>query len=148
MLASGLFIYTKFGKTLYYDNKEWIYYSLNIFGVILTIVCIIACLTVGSDLSQRLVIDEKIALYETENKAIEEDISLIVSQYQNYELEAFENLKPDNVIAAVGMYPELKTNQLVSKQIDLYVQNNEEIKALKRERLNYKVLAWWLYFGK
>ena len=45
------------------------------------------------------------------------------------------------------MYPELKSDNLVTKQIELYVENNKQIKKLKSEKLDYNLMAWWLYFG-
>ena len=45
-------------------------------------------------------------------------------------------------------FPELKSNELVKKQMDVYVCNNDKIKKLKEEKLEYSVARWWLYFGK
>ena len=45
------------------------------------------------------------------------------------------------------MYPEIKSDDLVTRQINLYIENNKQIKSLKSQKLNYHLMAWWLYFG-
>ena len=45
-----------------------------------------------------------------------------------------------------SMYPELKSNELATKQINLYISNNAEIKKLKEAKLDYEVYKWWLFF--
>lgn len=148
ILSAGIFTYTKFGRNLWHKDREWVYYLLNIAGAVILVVSFIAAMCMGSEFSQRIIIDEKIALYENENRAIEENVNAIVSQYQSYESDMFKNFKPDSMVFAIGMYPELKSNELVSKQIELYVENNKTIKELKQKQLDYKVTAWWLYFGR
>lgn len=79
-------------------------------------------------LSGRLTIDEKISMYESENKSIETSISTIVENYKDYEKEIFENVKQDSYVTiAMQMYPELKSNDLVKNQIDVYTKNNEKL---------------------
>ena len=116
-----------------------------IFAVVFTIVLAIALLVVGITYSESMVIDDKVALYQEENRNIETSIDATVQQYQHYEQETFEKCKVDPAVVLV-MYPELKSNELVVKQIDLYVKNNEKIKKLKSDKLDYKVYGWWLCF--
>lgn len=33
------------------------------------------------------------------------------------------------------------------KEIDVYVKNNNKIKSLKEDKINYNADKWWLYFG-
>lgn len=147
ILASGIFIYTKFGSELYHEDKEWIYITLNVVGTIVVVISIIAGIVVGSSLTDRFVIDEKIALHETENKVIEEEIATVAQEYKTYESTTLESLKYANPTTIVGVFPELKSNEIVKQQVDLYISNNKEIKMLKQSKLNHKLLAWWLYFG-
>ena len=93
------------------------------------------------------VIDEKIAMYEEENTNIESDIAVAVKGYQDYETEIFTNAANDSPIVLVSLYPELKSDELVKSQIDVYIANNEKIKELKEKKINGKVYRWWLYFG-
>ena len=119
----------------------------TILSVVFTIVLSIALLIVGITYSESMVINDKIALYQEENQKIETSIDATVKQYQNYEQETFEKCKVDPTVVFM-MYPELKSNELAVKQIELYAKNNEKIKKLKAERLDYKVYGWWLCFKK
>lgn len=109
------------------------------------IILLIATIVVGADYSQSMVIDDKIALYQEENQKIETSIDVTVQQYKNYEQETFEKCKTDPTMVLV-MYPELKSNELITKQIDVYINNNEKIKKLKGDKLACKVFGWWLFF--
>ena len=96
-------------------------------------------------------IPEKIRMYEAENTQIEQNIAEIVQNYQTYEKDTYADLKPDggsDVIASVSMYPELKSDSLVAKQIEIHTENQNIIKELKIEEINMRSIRWWLYFGK
>lgn len=92
-------------------------------------------------------IDQKIELYESENQQIEEDIAVLVNEYMKHEEDIFVECAPDSSISLVALYPELKSNLLVEKQIEIYVSNTEEIKLLKSQRISASLIKWWLYFG-
>ena len=96
--------------------------------------------------SGAFVIDDKIAIYEEENIKIEDRINTIVTEYQNYEQETFSSLKADGVDMVFAMYPELKSNDLVVSQINLYIENNKKIKELKEQKLDYRLMRWALIF--
>ena len=91
-------------------------------------------------------IDDKIKLYQEENKNIEAEITKIVNNYQGYEKEIIENVADMEVLLI--KIPELKTSELVKKQMDLYIKNNDKIKELKESKINDKTVKWLLYFGK
>jgi hypothetical protein len=92
-------------------------------------------------------IDQKIELYESENQQIEEDIAVLVNEYMKHEENIFVECAPDSSISLIALYPELKSNLLVEKQIEIYVANTEEIKQLKSQRISASIIKWWLYFG-
>lgn len=128
---------------------QWIYnyyWMLNFIGGILISVAFIAIIFVAPNYSNIMVIDDKIALYEEENANIEQNIGELVENYKDYESSTFENFKLDNLSMLFSMYPELKSNELATKQIDLYISNNTEIKKLKETKLDYEVYKWWLFF--
>lgn len=148
ILAVGIYIWKVHGRELWNRDLEWIYCTINTVGGILVVISLIAALIVGVNLSNRIIIDNKIALYQEENDQIEKDISTIVNNYMDYEQDTFSEFKNDNPAVLVSMYPELKSDTLISKQIEVYAANNQEIKSLKALKLNLSLCAWWLYFGK
>ena len=135
----------KFRQACYDDEN--IYSVLNSIGGILLVISLIATLAIGVKYSQIRVIDDRISLYQEENTKIEEQVNIIVEKYQAYEKDTFENCKIEDPTMVFVMYPKLKSDSLVTKQINLYVENNKQIKKLKSEKLDYHLMAWWLYFG-
>lgn len=116
-------------------------------AVVLIIACLIGLIILGVCVSKLNVIDDKIAMYEEENNKIETQIAETVKQYQEYEHDIFVEVAPESAVTLVSLYPELKADTLVQKQIEVYVANNEVIKELKASKINGSVLKWWLYFG-
>ena len=108
---------------------------------IVVIICLCVCLT-GATLA-----DEKISMYEEENEKIELRISEAIKEYQKYESGVFEKVTPENAVTLVTVYPELKSDALMQKQIEVYLNNNEELKELKVMKIEEKIYRWWLYFG-
>lgn len=118
------------------------------FSVIVFVVALIAALVLSISVSNLKVIDQKIEMYQEENAKIEEQISEIVKQYQEYESGIFAEVSPESAITLVALYPDLKADALVQKQIEVYLENNETIKDLKEDKINGSVKRWWLYFGR
>lgn len=112
-------------------------------AVISSIALILLMISVSND----KVIDQKIEMYQAENTRIENQVMECVKQYQEYETEIFTEVKPESAVTLVSLYPELKADVLVSKQIEIYIDNNEHIKALKKDKINGNIYRWWLYFG-
>lgn len=146
-LAVGIFLYAKFGRTFYNNDTEWIYLVLNAAGTVVCVASLIAMLVVGISYSDHAIIDDKIEIYRNENEAIEQQIEIIVDNFTSYESDTFQLIKGEDAITFVTVYPELKSNELIVKQIDIYTDNKNQIKYLECEKLNYRVLAWWLFFG-
>ena len=93
------------------------------------------------------VIDDKIAMYESQNTKIEEQISDVVERYMEYESGVFTEVSSDSAITLVALYPDLKSDALVESQIELYTDNNRKITELMEKKINGSVTRWWLYFG-
>lgn len=129
--------------TFWSDDEEFV-----IIPVIIFIVEIIALVICVSNLVGMRTIDNKIELYNIQNKEIEEKISIVVKQYMDFESETFKELKSDSYINLVALYPELKSDTLVQQQITLYTENNNKIIELKEKKLNKTIYKWWVYFGK
>lgn len=115
---------------------------LMLIGEIIALIFCICCL-VGFR-----VIDDKIELYTNQNKQIEEKIEVVVKSYMNYESDTLKELKSDSYITLVNLYPELKSDEMIKQQIELYTSNNTKITELKEEKLNKTLYKWWIYFGK
>ena len=147
ILAAGIVVYKVFGYKMYQKDIEWIYYILNTIGVIGCAVVAIAALVVGITYSHHRIIDQRIKMYETENVQIEERIATAVNGYMKYESDTFDKYDHDDALGLVTLFPELKSDSLISKQIEVYMENNKQIKMLKEEKLSYRIYAWWLFFG-
>ena len=114
---------------------------------ILVIPLFIQILLIASLISG-LNLDSRIELYQSQNAEIESKVQATVASYLTHEKQTYKDLKPDNAIAVVSAYPELHSNELVKKQIEVYEDNNKKILGLKEEKLNQSVYKWWLYFGR
>lgn len=119
-----------------------------VFGAMATIAVVIVSLVQIHSLVEISTIDERIAMYEEQNAEIEGQIETVVKEYQEYESGIMTEVgDKDSYITLVSLYPELKADALVSKQIEVYLNNNKTIVDLKNQKLNEKVYRWWLYFG-
>jgi hypothetical protein len=153
ILGVGLII-TGVGALIYYKfyddlplSAEWLYGVPLVSGISISVVSLIVAIGLGVSLSGSMTIDEKIAIYQEENTKIETIVSSAVEEYKEYESGTFKDLKYNSPEILFAMYPELKSNSLVAEQMELYVNNNQIIKDLKITKLNYRLTAWWLYFG-
>lgn len=124
------------------DPSEWL------FGVeLLCIILLFLEFLVLLDMKQKELIDEKIVMYEEENDRIEMEIKDAVENYMQYESGIYKDLKNESVMSLIYIYPELKSDVLVEKEIELYISNNDKIKELKESKLYISIAKWLLYFG-
>ena len=138
--------------SIYIDNKSRYgndcagYVSVvSILGLIIVLISFISLLVLVSSYSM---IDSKIELYQSQNTEIESKIQATVASYLAHERQTYKDLRPDNAITIALAYPELHSNELVKKQIEVYEDNNKKIISLKEEKLNQSIYKWWLYFGR
>ena len=143
MIALGMVLCDKLD-----GGKDEIGTMFQIAGMVATIISTIVAIVLLICVLNRVNIDKKIVLYEEENAKIEQQIADTVKQYQEYETGIFTEVSPEDSIALVALYPELKSDTLVQSQIEVYVENNKAIKELKSLAINASVYRWWLYFGK
>jgi len=64
--------------------------------------------------------------YEEQNSKIEEQIDVVVKQYMEYESDTYAMTAPESSITLVSLYPELKSDELVKRQITVYQENNRK----------------------
>ena len=93
-------------------------------------------------------LDDKMAMYEHENAAIEQSVDILVTDYYKHESDTYSSLKPENAVLFASAYPELQGNDLAMKQLEVYVDNNNKIKELKEDQIDLSRNRFWLYFGK
>ena len=107
----------------------------------------VALCLIGGVVNER-VIDNKIELLEKQNTEIEEKVELTVKTYMAFERDTLKEFKIDSYMQIANLYPELKSNELIQSQINLYEQNNEKILELRNEKVETSNYKWWLYFGR
>ena len=115
-----------------------------------SIVCIIALVGIFINIDYIIrgrTLDDKIAMYEQENAAIEQSVDVFVKDYYRHESDTYSSLTPENAVLFASAYPELQSNELATKQLEIYVENNNKIKGLKEDQINLSKNRFWLYFG-
>ena len=116
-----------------------------------SIVCIIAMVGIFINIDYLIrgrTLDDKIAMYEQENAAIEQSVDVLVKDYYRHESDTYSSLTPENAVLFASAYPELQSNELATKQLEIYVENNNNIKELKKDQINLSKNRFWLYFGR
>ena len=120
--------------------------SVAVSGAIGIICLLMTVVSIGKVVGSSA-IDEQINLYEDANVQIEEHINSAVDEYKAYENDTLEKFDGSNGTEIISVYPELKTNELIQEQMDIYYQNQTTILELKSEKIGMKPWKWWLYFG-
>ena len=118
------------------------------FGSLISVVALIGIIINIGILINGRTFDDKIAMYEQENAAIEQSVDVLVKDYYKHESDTYSSLKPENAVLFASAYPELQSNELATKQLEIYVDNNNKIKELKEDQINLSRNRFWLYFGR
>lgn len=132
-------------KSRYGNDTAKFIFEILVFCLVIFLIPFIALLM---SVSNGPTIDSRIELYQSQNAEIESKVQATVASYLTHEKQTYKDLKPDNAIAVVSAHPELHSNELVKKQIEVYEDNNKKILGLKEEKLNQSVYKWWLFFGR
>ena len=95
-------------------------------------------------------IDSRLAVLEEQNTTVLTQIEPLVQQALNYESSTYKDLKLDvnKLIIFAQMYPDLKANSFLNKQIDIILANQEEIKQLKLAKASLNAYHFWLWTPK
>lgn len=118
------------------------------FGIFISVVALIGIIINIGILINGRTLDDKIAMYEQENAAIEQSVDVLVKDYYRHESDTYSSLTPENAVLFASAYPELQSNELATKQLEIYVENNNNIKELKKNQINLSKNRFWLYFGR
>lgn len=151
-LAVTIFFVVKLIKECKSDNGDEdvasVYLVIAVIASVVSIIFLIWVFVLIDEVGTGYTIDDKIAMYEEENASIEESINVTVRNYMDFEAHTYGELKDKNAINLVSLFPELKSDTLVQKQIEVYVANNDKIKQLKEEKITLSKSKWKLYFGR
>ena len=93
-------------------------------------------------------VQKKIDMYQEENTIIEHKIENAVEKYMQFEKEVMFEVSPDDdVISLISLYPDLKSDELIKSEIDIYTENNKKIKEFKEKQLEAPTYKFLIYFG-
>ena len=117
-------------------------------SLIVLVVVIICCLFNVNKIVKANTLEQKITVYQEEMTNIENSINPVVQNYLDHEKETYTALTPDNAVIFASIYPELSSNEIVQKQLNIYNEYLISIKNLKLEIAESSTAKWWLYFGQ
>ena len=130
----------------YNGESEWLgYFAAGC--VILFAVGVIAEIVGIVTVTNGVVIDNKIEICETENANIENSVRAAVETYLQHENITYDKLSNSNATTFVGIFPELSSNEIVIKQVEIINENNKRIRELKEEKANLGIWKFLIYFG-
>lgn len=144
LVGIGLIIW---GCVIKYDAGFALGFGGGIISFIVLIFLIIS-ITCSIKIPQ---MEQRIAIYQEENTRIEEQIKTTIQVYQDYEKDIFGDIDLDKIsseklILLTSIYPELKSDTMVQELIQVYIDNNNQLKELKTKELDYEIWRWWLCF--
>jgi hypothetical protein len=95
-------------------------------------------------------IENRLFVLEEQNQVVLSQIEPLVQQAFEYESNTYKDFKLDaaKVIAFTQLYPDLKANSFLNKQIDIILANQEEIKQLKLAKASLNAYHFWLWTPK
>lgn len=121
------------------------------FSMLIFILSFISLLIVGGIYNYRAsTTDSRLAVLEEQNQVVLNQIEPLVQQALNHESSTYKDLKLDavKIIAFTQLYPELKANDFLNKQIDIILANQKEIKQLKLGKASLNAYHFWLWTPK
>lgn len=124
--------------------------SLGLGAIIITVSLLILAVTVGVYNYDKSTVDSRLSVLEEQNQVVLSQIEPIVQRALDYESNTYENFKLDanKIIAFTQLYPDLKANSFLNKQIDIILVNQEEIKQLKLAKATLNAYHFWLWTPK
>ena len=91
----------------------------------------------------------QIAVLEENNTELLNEIQPVIERYLNYEQGTLASMKPEaSTLIAYAVYPELKGNEFVARQLDIIEKNNNEIKERKLKLASLESYRVWLFMGE
>ena len=122
-----------------------------VLGFIVEVPTVIALLIAGGIYNyDSSTINSRLAVLEEQNTTVLIQVEPLVQQALEYESSTYKDLKLDvnKLIIFAQMYPDLKANSFLNKQIDIILANQEEIKQLKLDKASLNAYHFWLWTPK
>lgn len=130
------------------DNDVWCGVSAGIVLSSFVVVGLLVAVLVGiHNINTDKRIDAKIQLYTEENARIELMVTDAVETYLEHEYNIYDSLQGENIQTLLVAYPEINSNELVQKQIEIFVENNNQIKKLREKKADLISWKFLVYFG-
>lgn len=142
LICIGLGVILWFKKP--YSDAGVTVFSLSLIALVIVVIC--SLFDVGKIVKINT-LEQKIVVYQEEMTNIENSINPVVQNYLDHEKETYTALTPDNAVIFASIYPELSSNEIVQKQLNIYNEYLISIKNLKLEIAEISTAKWWLYFG-
>ena len=93
-------------------------------------------------------IDAQIEVCEQENQKFESAINIVVKDYLDHEQITYSEMTNDIATTWVSILPELQSNEVIIKQMNIIQENNAAIRNLKNDKINLGIWRFLIYFGK
>ncbi len=147
ILVIGIIMYYEFDKHRCSEFLEILSAIIASVGGICTLMSAMFTIGLIVDVSVSSTLPSKIQILEDTNTQMEKDINIAIQKYCEYENKTYVELKQNELTLAFEIYPDLKTNELVTSYINVIIDNRNEIKNLKLKYASSHIQKWWLYFG-
>ncbi len=123
-----------------------VYLGVSIFAVFFFVTAVV----VGIYNYDKTTINSRLVVLEEQNQVVLSQIEPLVQQALEYESNTYKEFKLDaaKIIAFTQLYPDLKANSFLNKQIDIILANQEEIKQLKLAKATLNAYHFWLWVPK
>lgn len=131
-------------------DADGVWCGVTVCSVFLSFVVVgllVAVLIGVHDINTDKRIDAKIQLYTEENARIELMVTDAVETYLEHEYNIYDSLQGENIQTLLVAYPEINSNELVQKQIEIFVENNNQIKKLREKKADLISWKFLVYFG-
>jgi hypothetical protein len=125
--------------------------GILIFSFVVSFISFIAILIAGGAYNyDSSTINSRLSVLEEQNTTVLTQIEPLVQQALEYESNTYKDFKLDaaKIIAFTQLYPDLKANDFLKKQIDIILANQEEIKQLKLNKASLNAYSFWLWTPK